>query len=306
MTKPINITLFHADWCGHCVNFMPTFEAMKNNKQANMNIGFNKVSDIELANLQKNKRQINGVDIEGFPTIKIDIQGNTYNYMGERTQEKIYNFILDKLESSNNVNTNTDTLTGTESTKRVSDFDRNSNKFYLLHEGPENFSNIEINSPKIQEHSNIMSAIDMPGGNINFKNQQNEFNDLMNRVMNDNNNYNQMLLNNNYNQMPLNNNYNQMPLNNNYNQIPLNNNFNQMPVNNNFPINLFQNMTETDMPLRNMNNNINTAIMTNRNNINNLKFDNSNTTINPVPSNNNNLFDIHKQKYSDYLLNMIR
>ena len=30
-TKPVQITLYHAKWCGHCVKFMPTWEAMKSN-----------------------------------------------------------------------------------------------------------------------------------------------------------------------------------------------------------------------------------------------------------------------------------
>ena len=51
-SKPINITLFHADWCGHCVNFMPTWESMRSDKQAEKNIKFKHQKFIEIKYLK--------------------------------------------------------------------------------------------------------------------------------------------------------------------------------------------------------------------------------------------------------------
>ena len=39
-SKPVQITLYHANWCGHCVNFKPTWETMKSNPKNTKKIDF--------------------------------------------------------------------------------------------------------------------------------------------------------------------------------------------------------------------------------------------------------------------------
>lgn len=43
--KPVKIILFHANWCGHCVDFIPTWEKMKSDKNANKNIELNNMKN---------------------------------------------------------------------------------------------------------------------------------------------------------------------------------------------------------------------------------------------------------------------
>lgn len=98
MSKPIKITLFHADWCGHCHSFMPTWKGMISDKLANENILFEEYESGSMDTLSKKDRTINGRSIEGFPTIKIAINDNEFEYSGDRTPSGIYSFILKKLK----------------------------------------------------------------------------------------------------------------------------------------------------------------------------------------------------------------
>ncbi len=95
--KIVRITLFHASWCGHCTNFMPTWDQMRQDTSALKNIEFNAYEDSELGNVPESVKSINGKPARsfGFPTLKVSIDGQDYLYGGVRTPEAIYTFILD-------------------------------------------------------------------------------------------------------------------------------------------------------------------------------------------------------------------
>lgn len=96
--KPIEILLFHADWCGHCQKFMPTWTNMINDKKATKNINFVSYRDDEIDGLPENITQMYGKNfIEGYPTIRINIRDDSYNYMGQREPREIYKFIIEKM-----------------------------------------------------------------------------------------------------------------------------------------------------------------------------------------------------------------
>lgn len=97
MAKPICITLFYADWCGYCKDFHPIWESMKD--ETLENIQFVDYESSKLSNLKKEKKTINGNEINGFPTLKIDILGTEYRYPKERSPEAIYTYIRDVLKS---------------------------------------------------------------------------------------------------------------------------------------------------------------------------------------------------------------
>src|SRR5579872_6351470 len=98
--KPIKITLFHADYCGYCTDFMPTWESMKSDNSACENIDFEDYEAGAIAGLQENDRSINGRDVRtfGYPTIKIKVNDKEYMYQGKRTVDNIYESIVGELQ----------------------------------------------------------------------------------------------------------------------------------------------------------------------------------------------------------------
>jgi len=68
------IYLFKADWCPHCQNFMPIWNKMKNKYD-------NKVQ-FKTIDSEKHRAEIKKHNIEGFPTIKNNINGE---YTGDRS-----------------------------------------------------------------------------------------------------------------------------------------------------------------------------------------------------------------------------
>ena len=63
-----NITLYHANWCGHCKNFMPTWNALKDVFDKN-NVTY---AEYESDN---NSAEVSAAGIRGFPTIRISKNG---------------------------------------------------------------------------------------------------------------------------------------------------------------------------------------------------------------------------------------
>lgn len=88
MKKEVKITLYYADWCGHCVNFKPEWNKFKEHilkiKKRNKDIEIftKEYEDDELQ--KKGGGKINGKDIQGYPTVKIKLT------MGDKSKE--YNY----------------------------------------------------------------------------------------------------------------------------------------------------------------------------------------------------------------------
>lgn len=78
------VTLYHANWCGHCKNFLPQWNALTN---------FLEKHNIDYADFEdsKNSDVIEQQNIQAFPTIKISKNNNEYEYNGERTVDAIIN-----------------------------------------------------------------------------------------------------------------------------------------------------------------------------------------------------------------------
>jgi protein disulfide isomerase len=86
--NPIVMVKFYAPWCGHCKSFAPEYEkAAKQIKQDG--------KPYILANLDAtaHKKSAEKNQIQGFPTIKLFINGNPMDYNGDRTAEAVINFI---------------------------------------------------------------------------------------------------------------------------------------------------------------------------------------------------------------------
>ena len=78
------VTLYHANWCGHCKNFLPNWNALTKYFDSH-NINYEDFED------QANSEVIQKAGIEGFPTIRINKNGEEYDYMGDRSVDAIIN-----------------------------------------------------------------------------------------------------------------------------------------------------------------------------------------------------------------------
>jgi len=84
------LMLFHADWCGHCVRLMPTFDKFSSavNKE--------KINIVKL-NADNNASAVKSFNVEGFPTILLSEPKSrkfiTYN--GNRTLTDLIKFVND-------------------------------------------------------------------------------------------------------------------------------------------------------------------------------------------------------------------
>lgn len=108
--KPIRITLYHASWCGHCVNFMPAWEKMKMDKNACKNIAFEQHEESTIGSLDDSLRTVGGTDVRsfGYPSIRISVNNKDYIYEGPRTVDNIYRSIINSLQEGTHDTHDTD------------------------------------------------------------------------------------------------------------------------------------------------------------------------------------------------------
>ena len=88
--KPI-LMLFHADWCGHCHHFMPTFEKLRHEYVNKDLLNVVKISD-------KNKELVSEYQIGGYPTIKLFDGKQFHEYNGGRDINNIRDYVNDILK----------------------------------------------------------------------------------------------------------------------------------------------------------------------------------------------------------------
>ena len=88
--KPI-LMLFHADWCGHCHHFMPTFEKLRNEYVDKNLLNVVKISD-------KNTDLISEYQIGGYPTIKLYDGSKFHDYNDGRDINSIRDYVNNKLK----------------------------------------------------------------------------------------------------------------------------------------------------------------------------------------------------------------
>ena len=80
LAGPVTIILVYADWCGHCVEFMPKFKSMIRSPERTTQVASIESSmekQVKEA-LQKNNSQVKPINVEGYPTTLImDNKGNS-------------------------------------------------------------------------------------------------------------------------------------------------------------------------------------------------------------------------------------
>jgi protein disulfide-isomerase-like protein len=84
------LILFHADWCGHCNRFMPTFD------QFSKAVNKKKLNIIKL-NADTNSSAVKSFNVEGFPTLLLmEAKSKKFkNYNGDRTLTDLVKFVND-------------------------------------------------------------------------------------------------------------------------------------------------------------------------------------------------------------------
>ena len=92
----VYVTLFHASWCGHCKDFLPTWDEIKKTESTKKSFVFAEYESKEIPDGDEGK--INGNEIQGFPTLKIVINEEEYEYDGERNLSGIVDYVLSKLK----------------------------------------------------------------------------------------------------------------------------------------------------------------------------------------------------------------
>lgn len=88
----IGVTLYHADWCGHCVKFQPEWKKFE---LVAKDLGY-KTEIYEHAELKGKDVKIGGKSLRGYPSIKISVGGsNEFEYTGKRYANELVSFLDD-------------------------------------------------------------------------------------------------------------------------------------------------------------------------------------------------------------------
>lgn len=87
----ITVVLYYADWCGHCKDFKPVWEELKDAFKT-INV---KYEEYEADN---NPKEIEKAHVQGFPTIIIKHNGEEEEYQKGRDFETLFKYIEDKKE----------------------------------------------------------------------------------------------------------------------------------------------------------------------------------------------------------------
>jgi len=92
-TSTSTLTMYYADWCGHCQRAKPEFMKLG----ATQTIA-GKVVNVKMVNPEVTPDDAAGVDIKGFPTIVLQKGETMVEYAGERTHTAFLNFLQQNMK----------------------------------------------------------------------------------------------------------------------------------------------------------------------------------------------------------------
>lgn len=81
------LTLYYAPWCPHCKPVKPIFDELSEIYAGNKDV------TISTINGDDNKELLKEKNIKGYPTIMLTYQDKDIEYKGERTAQKLQEFI---------------------------------------------------------------------------------------------------------------------------------------------------------------------------------------------------------------------
>lgn len=95
MAKKMKLTLYHAKQCGHCITFHPEWMKFENAFKSKYPEKL-EITNVESAQIGP-EVTINGKQLEGYPTVKVEFDGKEFEYRGKRTYEGLTDFIKQRL-----------------------------------------------------------------------------------------------------------------------------------------------------------------------------------------------------------------
>jgi len=101
----VEVSLFYANWCGHCIRFKPYWDEFVKNVSKKSNIVTNSYEDSDAKSISK-LGIINGKPIVGYPTIKITVIYPNKNkkeieYQGKHNSDDLMMCVKKLLNNSN-------------------------------------------------------------------------------------------------------------------------------------------------------------------------------------------------------------
>lgn len=102
----ITVTLYYANWCGHCTKFKPTWEKLKLKVDELNESGELEKKEIKKITLKEYEdAEIKGKPelekkVEGFPTIVITVGSKDIKFDGERSIDNILNAVYESVDLS--------------------------------------------------------------------------------------------------------------------------------------------------------------------------------------------------------------
>ena len=93
------LMIFHVDWCPHCKTALPVWEKLKE-EYANKKVNGHKIIFLEYNCTEENDeiaKKIETYKIEGFPTIKLKVDGRVIEFDAKVTQSNLEQFLATAL-----------------------------------------------------------------------------------------------------------------------------------------------------------------------------------------------------------------
>jgi protein disulfide-isomerase A1 len=80
---------YYAPWCGHCKKMAPDYEKIGEHYKGN--------DKILIAEMDSTENEVSSVEVQGFPTLKLWLNGEPVDFEGDRTFDGIKSFIDSKV-----------------------------------------------------------------------------------------------------------------------------------------------------------------------------------------------------------------
>jgi protein disulfide-isomerase A6 len=183
----LEVELYYANWCPHCVNFKSDWKKFK--KAVDGKIVCRQYEESENKELMAKK------NINGFPTLRIIVDGNMEEYEGPRDFRTLHNYVMNKMNKSDDkTHNNSDkiqlpvkiTLYYAEWCGYCKRFKPTWERLKEAFNGKVNYAEYESENKKVMERENIKSYPTIKithGGETEIYKGGREFNVLFSYVM---------------------------------------------------------------------------------------------------------------------------